>query len=113
MTASLEHPPAVAVRQIGVATLLRFFIGDREAILRLAQSRHTLWLGAIFVLAAGLAREYDQEYLLHAPWYLAIPFVASTVLSFLFFLVVSRWSGDFDGPPRPFWAEYRAYLGLF
>ncbi len=93
----------------GAATLLLFFFGDRESILKLARSRHTLWVGAIFVLAAGLAREYDQEDLLRSPWYLLIPFAASAALSFLLLLVVRRWRND----PRPFFAEYRAFLSLF
>ena len=90
------------------ATLLRFLVGDREAILRLAGCRRTLWLGAVLVLAAGLAREYDQEDLLRAPWYLAIPFGASTVVAFLVLLVTRQW-----GEGRPFWREFSRFLGLF
>ena len=89
-------------------TLLRFLIGDREAILRLAAWRGTLWLGAILVLAAGLAREYDQEDLLGAPWYLTIPFGASVVVAFLVFVVARQWRDR-----RPFWIEFRQFLGLF
>jgi len=94
---------------IELGTWARFLLGDRDAILQLARSRHTLWIGAIFVLAAGLAREYDQEDLLRSPWYLLIPFVASIALSLALLLILHRWRGE----TRPFWIEYRAFLGLF
>src|SRR5262245_12894612 len=75
-------------------TPLRLLIGDREAILALARSRWTLAIGTILVLAAGFAREFDQEDLLAKPWYLVIPFAASTVVAFLVFLVTRRWRSD-------------------
>ena len=40
-------------------TLVRFLIGHRDAILRIANCRHAVWVGLIVVLSAGLAREYD------------------------------------------------------
>jgi hypothetical protein len=47
-----------------------------------------LGLGALFVLSAGLAREYDGADLYHEPWLLLIPFVASTGTSFLLYSLV-------------------------
>lgn len=38
-----------------------------------------LVLGLLFVFSAGLAREYDGEYLVAEPWHLAFPLVASTL----------------------------------
>jgi len=58
---------------MGIGTLLRYLIGDRKAILAIAGSRHSLWIGFLFVLSAGLAREYDGEDLLHEPWHALIP----------------------------------------
>lgn len=52
------------------------------------QSRDVRWLGALFVLSAGFAREYDGEYLLADWWYLVIPLVASLVGSFALTLLV-------------------------
>jgi hypothetical protein len=46
---------------VSLATLLRYLSGDREAILTIARSRCSLWLGLVFVLSAGLARECDGE----------------------------------------------------
>ena len=60
-----------------IRTVGRYLIGDRQAILDIARGRHVLWLGAIFVLSAGVAHKYDGEDLLHEPWHLALPFVAS------------------------------------
>lgn len=72
-----------------------------------------LWVGALFVLSAGLAREYDQEYLPHRPWFLAIPFVASLAASFLLWLtlwVASTWRAKVKAP---FWKAYPRFLAVF
>jgi hypothetical protein len=67
---------------MGVGTLVRYLIlGDRQAIRTIARSRHALAVGALFVLSAGLAREYDGEDLLHEPWHLLLPFAASVAAS--------------------------------
>ncbi len=77
MAAQPDPPP------LGVETLVRFLTGDAEATLALARARGTLLLGAVFVLAAGIAREYDGEDLVHEPWHALIPLGASLVPSFL------------------------------
>jgi hypothetical protein len=87
---------------MGIRTLLRYLIGDRQAILDLAASRWTLVLGVLFVLSAALAREYDGQDLLHEPWHLLLPLGASLAASALLFAVV--------------WGRFRyypAFLGLF
>ncbi len=64
-------------------------IGRREAILDAASSRTTLPFGALLVLSAGLAREYDGEDLLHEPWLLLRPFAASiTTAALLYFTLL-------------------------
>lgn len=64
-------------------------IGRREAILDAASSRMTLPFGALLVLSAGLAREYDGEDLLHEPWLLLRPFAASiTTAALLYFTLL-------------------------
>ncbi len=67
---------------------MRFLFGDRRAILQIAGSYQALWLGLAFVLLAGFFREYDQESLLHEPWYLFIPLLASLGLSLLLWLTL-------------------------
>jgi hypothetical protein len=58
---------------MGSRTLLYFLIGSRTAIRQVAASEQALWLGLVFVLSAGLAREYDGQDLVHEPWHLLIP----------------------------------------
>lgn len=59
---------------------LLYLFGSRRAIQKLAQCRRTLWLGAFFVLLAGICREYDQEYLGDNLIPYLAPFVVSVVL---------------------------------
>ena len=98
---------------MGVGTLLGFLIGDRMAILTLAGHRRAWIIGLVFVLSAGLAREYDNEDLLHEPWYLLLPLGASFVSSFVLYCVLygigALWRGD--GPS--FLAAYLGFLNLF
>ena len=54
------------------STLPLYLIGSRRAILDIASSRWSLLIGAIFVLSAGFAREYDGEDLIGEPWH-ALP----------------------------------------
>jgi hypothetical protein len=104
---------------MGVMALLRFLIGDREAILTVARDRSALWLGLVFVLSAGLAREYDGQDLLREPWHLFLPLGASVLTSLLMFATVfwfSRAITDFpevSGATAGFWGGYRSFLGLF
>lgn len=71
-----------------IATIVKYLVGNRRAILDIAASPQSTWLGLLFVLSAGFAREYDGADLLHEPWHLVIPLGASLVSSFLLFCVV-------------------------
>lgn len=68
--------------------MFSYLVGNRQAILQIASTHGALGLGALFVLSAGLAREYDGADLYHEPWLLLIPFVASTATSFLLYSLV-------------------------
>lgn len=99
-----------------LATLFRYLIGDREAILQLACNCWSLAVGALLVLSAGLARDYDQEDLLHEPWHLLVPFGASIVASAVLFAVAcGPWALARDATaPWPGWIRaYASFLGLF
>ena len=103
----------LATNRITIRTLLEFLIGDRDAILQIAQSRRALWLGLVFVLSAGFAREYDGEYLLREPWHLLIPVGASMLSAFVLHLLlmcVRRIRGAKD---IEFGLDYRRLLTLF
>jgi len=64
-------------------------VGLENAIHALLRSRSTVWVGLLFVISAGFAREYDGESLLHEPWHLLIPLGASLVSSLLLFSLLT------------------------
>src|SRR6478609_360522 len=98
---------------MGIGTLFRYLIGDREAILAIAGSRHSLWVGLLFVLSAGLAREYDGEDLLHEPWHVFLPLGASLVSSLLLFTLAFGFALSKGEPWRDTPRRYLSFLGLF
>ena len=109
-TASITTNERTAVT---VSTLFRFLIGDRQAIEALALSRSALWVGMLFVLSAGLAREYDGAYFLGEPWHLLIPLGASLVASFILYVIADLFiRRDRAGEPREV-RRFRAFLTLF
>jgi len=69
-------------------TWLRFMLGQSDAIDSVAKSQYALWVGLLFVLSAGLAREYDGEYLAREPWHLLLPLAASLATSFVLYAIV-------------------------
>lgn len=97
----------------GVGEWLSFLAGRRNGILALANCRHTVWIGALFVLTAAIAREYDQEFIPRSPWLLLVPFGASLGSSFLLWLLL--WLAMLRNRRKltPFWGNYRRFLGLF
>lgn len=100
------------------ATMLpRYLLGSRQAILELAASPWTLLIGAIFVLSAGFAREYDGEDLIHEPWHASRPLGASLASGTTLFLVVHLAAllkrGRGEGQQPSFFKAWRTFLGLF
>jgi hypothetical protein len=84
-----------------LSTLFKYLIGNRQAILDIAASRNSVFVGLLFVLAAGLAREYDGDDLCSEPWHLLLPLGASLVTSALLYMLlkVLLWirGGEADG----------------
>ena len=58
---------------------LLYLFGHRGAIERIAATRHAWVVGALLVLSAGIARNYDHLDLLREPEWFIGPFVASLV----------------------------------
>jgi hypothetical protein len=91
--------------------ILRFLLGDAEAIRRLASYGPVLGVGAVLVLTAGIAREYDREYVAERPELFLLPFAASLAAATLLYgslrLFILR------GPRSQAVGRYRAFLGLF
>ncbi|MFO0841704.1 MAG: hypothetical protein U0797_04780 [Gemmataceae bacterium] len=99
---------------MNVRILLRYLLGRRDAIEAIAGNRNALWIGLLFVLSAGFAREYDGEDLWNEPGYLVIPLGASLVSSSLLFLLAYGIAAG-NGGARwgMFFPSYFAFLGLF
>ena len=98
---------------MSIITLLKFLVGNREAILQIGRTPAVLWLGGLFVLSAGFAREYDGKDLLAEPWHLAIPFAASLATSFLLFCLVYAIALARGIDRQPFLNAYRSFLTLY
>lgn len=100
-------------RPMTLMTPLWYLLGGREAIRSIAATPGALWLGLAFVFTAGLAREYDGEYLPAEPWHLLIPLGASLGTSFLLYnllwVVTIRWGRSWV----PYWKTYRMFLSLY
>ncbi len=99
---------------MNITTAIGFLLGKRQAILDVANTRGAIWLGLLFVISAGFAREYDQEDLVHAPWYLLAPLAASLVTSGLLFLLlhVTLFKNK-QTPARLSWDRYEVFLSLY
>ncbi len=111
MKDSLENPSSAT--RFGIETFGKFLGGDRQAILTIANSRWAFWAGAILVLAAGFAREYDGESLWDEPWHLAIPFGASLVAATSLYLLVFVAAAIRGQPLVRFFSGWYRFVGLF
>lgn len=94
-------------------TLIRFLMGQRAAILDVAACPRALALGAVLVLSAGFAREYDGEDLLHEPWHLLIPHGASLVTAFLLYTLVRLMGIGRMRQPLAFFSGFPMFLRLY
>lgn len=66
---------------------LLFLIGNKAAIQRLAGTSWTILIGAILIITAGIARNYDHLYILGEGEWLYGPFVASLATSLIIFVI--------------------------
>jgi hypothetical protein len=96
-----------------IQTLLRYLIGDRQAVLETASDRRAVLYGFLFVLSAGFAREYDGQDLLHEPWHLFLPLGVSLLTSFVLFTLFYGVALLKGAPGPSFFVGYRSFLGLF
>jgi len=112
-TMSPTNAAQTSANRIGVAILVSYLIGRRDAILRLAGNRSTFWVGFLFVLSAAFAREYDGEDLLAEPWRLLIPHAASVASSLLLFLLLVVASRMYRGGAKSVGRRYLQFLSLY
>lgn len=110
---TISTPTVEPARPMTLMTPLWYLLGGREAIRSIISTPGVLWLGLAFVFTAGLAREYDGEYLPAEPWHLFIPLVASLGTSFLLYnllwVVTIHWGKSWV----PYWKTYRMFLSLY
>jgi hypothetical protein len=98
---------------MSIATLIRYLAGNRDAILKIAATPTAIWLGAVLVFSAALAREYDGKDLIDEPWHVLVPFVASLLTSFLLFCLVYAIARLNGIGKQPFFRSYRSFLALY
>lgn len=110
---SMEDVESDRPARLGIGTLGGFLAGRRNAILTAASCPWAIPLGAFFVLAAGLAREYDGVSLRDEPWHLLIPFGASLAAATLLYGLLFLTSWLRQQHPRGFWRGWFRFLGLF
>jgi hypothetical protein len=96
-----------------LATLCRFLVGDRRAILDIGATRGAWRVGIVLVLSAGLAREYDHEDLLHEPWHALLPLAASLATATLLYALIRVVAWRRSGTGWPAQGGYPAFLGLY
>ncbi len=96
---------------ITLSTLFRFFVFDAKAIRTIASNPLATWLGLLFVVSAGFAREYDGEYLVAEPWHALIPIAASLIgCSFMVVLLyaIAYWQVE-----TSFLKTFRTFLNVY
>lgn len=113
MPSPIQTPPETECENVSLITLVRFLFGYRSAILDLATNRATVWLGLMFVISAGLSREYDRANLAQEPWHLLAPLVASLATSWILFVMVYSVAIYRGAVLEGFWSSYRQFLGLY
>lgn len=103
----MSDPPPDTMR---MGDVFRFLIGDRNAILRIAATPWALLVGAVLVMSAGIARNYDHLDLLHDWEWIYGPFAASVVTSLFVFIWVH--SGIGLHAVRTARSDYLTFLSL-
>lgn len=91
--------------------LIAYLWGSREAIERIAASRSAIVIGALLVLTAGIARNYDHLDLLRQPEWFIGPFAASLFSTCFVYLWV--WAALALFRHRKFFAQLKTFLVLF
>jgi len=96
-------------------TVAGFLIGRRAAIEAIYECPKILWVGALLVLSAGFAREYDGEDLSSEPWHLLIPHAASLATSILLYAMLRIPAAIMhEGPAfRQVVRDFPKFLGLY
>src|SRR5262245_24835957 len=76
-----SNPGGRVASGLPIGVLCRFLVGRSEAIRQIAEAPGALGAGALLVLSAGLARNYDKREFPGEPWRLLGPFGASILIA--------------------------------
>lgn len=95
------------------STIVKFLMFDADAIKQIATSKTATWIGLLFVISAGFAREYDGEYLIAESWHLLIPVAASLIGCFSMVLLVHGLAWFRGVRDVSFFEAFRAFLNLY
>src|SRR5262245_51621169 len=93
--------------------LAGYLLGRRASVLAVASALRLVWVGCLCVLAAGLAREYDGEYLVAEPWYVIVPLAVSVPMSLVLWTLLYWSAMGRAGERLTFWRYYLAFLSLY
>lgn len=93
------------------ADLFLYLVGHRGAIERIAASRGAIWIGALLVVTAGVARNYDHLDFLRNPEWVLAPFGVSLVSAAVVFLCVNSRLDLYWAHGRKH--HFRSFLALF
>src|SRR5262245_10759862 len=96
-----------ADQRVSLCTYIAFLFGSRRAIESVLTARGVFPLAVLLTISAGLAREYDGEYLVAEPWYVFVPLVVALGMATALWLVLLATSWRFLPIGVP---GYRAYL---
>ena len=93
-------------------TPLTILIGRKDAIEDVLESKNAIYVGLLFVISCGFAREYDQEYIFSDFLFFLLPLILSTILGFFCFCFCYIVYIKKDGR-KNFWQQFRNFLSLF
>ncbi len=105
--AGFRHFPT----QMRPSDLLLYLVGHRGAIERISASRQALWAGALLVVSAGIARNYDHLSLLAQPQWILGPFGMSLFSAGLIWLMLM--AGISSYPQNSKDPAFRTFLTFF
>lgn len=101
---------------MNIRTILGFVTGNASAIREAACNRASLWTGVVLVLLTGIARNYDQNFVLESPLWLIGPLAFSLFSgSFLYAILIrgfARRHMPEESQNESRWATFMALFWL-
>jgi len=114
VTGCLLFLAAVTLSPMRANDCLRFLVGQREAIQRVASSSAAIWTGLFLVLLTAIARNYDQTLIGENPlMWLFGPLLFSIVSGTWIYAMVYGVFARMAEPISSGWSRWRSFMGLF